>query len=268
MTALDRRRGSIGGGAGRWAAPDGTALGWFGSVRGPKPVGRRDHRRGSFVDGVDDLGVVDPAQVRGGDRRGRHARAAVGSQPAGRPRGTSRPRGRAGADAARTGGGPRRGGRGVVQLRADAGGRARPAARRAAQDAEQRADRQGPARSSSQGSSCSHAQRSIPTSRRFPPLPWRTRIAPATGSRSVSASASASLIRSPARHSTMISAAQPDPVGVIPGGAHDRDDLLDRRRVRRIAQTLVAGRAAFVEARERRRRPAPASTIQRVEWIA
>ena len=67
MTALDRRRGSIGGGAGRWAAPDGTALGWFGSVRDPKPVGRRDHRRRTFVDGVHDLGVVDAAQVHGRD---------------------------------------------------------------------------------------------------------------------------------------------------------------------------------------------------------
>ena len=66
-TALDRRRGSIGGGAGRRAAPDGAALGWFGSVRGPKPAGRGDHRRGAFVDGVHELGVVDAAQVHGRD---------------------------------------------------------------------------------------------------------------------------------------------------------------------------------------------------------
>ena len=54
-------------GVGRWAAPNGAAPGWFGSVREPKPVGCRDHRCGAFVDGVHDLGVVDPAQVHGGD---------------------------------------------------------------------------------------------------------------------------------------------------------------------------------------------------------
>jgi hypothetical protein len=56
-------------------------------------------------------------------------------------------------------------------------------------------------------------------------------------------------------------AAEPDPVGVIPGGAHDGDDLLDRWRVRRIAQSFVAGRAALVVARKRRRRPGPASAV-------
>ncbi len=43
-----------------------------------------------------------------------------------------------------------------------------------------------------------------PTSRRRPPLPWRTRIDPRRWSRACSASASASWIRSPARHSTTI----------------------------------------------------------------
>jgi hypothetical protein len=41
---------------------------------------------------------------------------------------------------------------------------------------------------SSQGRSCSQPQSSIPTSRRLPPLPERTRIAPRPGSRSRSAS--------------------------------------------------------------------------------
>ncbi len=49
-----------------------------------------------------------------------------------------------------------------------------------------------------------HIKRSIPTSRRRPPLPLRTRSDPRSGSRSLSANASASLIRSPARHSTTI----------------------------------------------------------------
>jgi hypothetical protein len=52
---------------GRWAAPDGKAPGWFGSVRKPQPVDHRNHRRQALVDGVDDLGVVDPAQVQGRD---------------------------------------------------------------------------------------------------------------------------------------------------------------------------------------------------------
>ena len=63
MTARDRARPD----AGRRAAPNGAAPGWFGSVREPQPVDRRDHRRGAFVDGVHDLGVVDAAQVHGRD---------------------------------------------------------------------------------------------------------------------------------------------------------------------------------------------------------
>jgi hypothetical protein len=37
------------------------------AVRSPLLAG--DHRRGALVDGVDDLGVVDPAQVHRGDRQ-------------------------------------------------------------------------------------------------------------------------------------------------------------------------------------------------------
>ena len=55
-------------------------------------------------------------------------------------------------------------------------------------------------------SSWDHAQRSMPTSRRRPPLPWRTSTAPRAGSRSVSARSSASPIRRPARHRITISA--------------------------------------------------------------
>jgi hypothetical protein len=35
---------------------------------GLQPVGGRDHRRRAFVDGVDDLGVVDSSEVHRGDR--------------------------------------------------------------------------------------------------------------------------------------------------------------------------------------------------------
>ena len=59
---------------------------------------------------------------------------------------------------------------------------------------------------SSHGWSCCQPQRSIPTSRRRPPLPLRTRTPPRPGSRSVSARASASPIRNPARQRITISA--------------------------------------------------------------
>jgi len=55
-------------------------------------------------------------------------------------------------------------------------------------------------RCSVQRATCSLAQSSIPTILRFPPLPARTSTDPVFGSRSVSASASASLIRKPARY--------------------------------------------------------------------
>ena len=77
-------------------------------------------------------------------------------------------------------------------------------------------------RISSHGSSWRQAQRSIPTSRRLPPLPRRTRIAPRVLSRSVSWSASASLIRSPARHKSTISARRRCPCGRSPTCASPR----------------------------------------------
>jgi hypothetical protein len=64
---FDDRGGLPLGQGGPRAAPNGTARGRFGSVREAKPVDRRDHRRGTLVNGVHDLGVVDPAQVHGRD---------------------------------------------------------------------------------------------------------------------------------------------------------------------------------------------------------
>jgi hypothetical protein len=43
-------------------------------------------------------------------------------------------------------------------------------------------------------------------------------------------------------------AAQPYPVAVITGGAHHGNDFLDRRRIRWMLTTLVAGRSAVVAA--------------------
>jgi hypothetical protein len=56
--------------------------------------------------------------------------------------------------------------------------------------------------------------------------------------------------------------AQPEPVAVIAGLAHDGDDLIDRRRVRRVADALVARRPTGVIARHGRRRAAPPGRVQ------
>jgi hypothetical protein len=117
-------------------------------------------------------------------------------------------------------------------------------------------------RSSRHGSSCAHAQRSIPTSRRLPPLPRCTSSAPRSGSRSVSVGASASLIRSRSAPEHGYHAAHSEPVGVIARGVHDGDDLLDGRRIRRITTTFVPRRATLVKARHRGWRPSPAGAVQ------
>jgi hypothetical protein len=46
--------------------------------------------------------------------------------------------------------------------------------------------------------------------------------------------------------------AQPAPVDAVAGVAHHRDDLLDRRRIGRVADPLVARRATNMELRQRR----------------
>src|SRR5215204_6036500 len=48
----------------------------------------------------------------------------------------------------------------------------------------------------------------------------------------------------------------------IPGATHDRDDLLDLRRVGRVAQTLVSWRVAGVESRQRRRRSTSTGAVE------
>src|SRR5437763_3094817 len=88
----------------------------------------------------------------------------------------------------------------------------------------------------------------IPTSRRLPPFPRRTSTAPRERSRSLSCSASASLIRSPARHSRTISATEAPTIGAVADRAHHRDDLLNRRWIGRVLLALVTRRAASVVA--------------------
>ena len=106
-------------------------------------------------------------------------------------------------------------------------------------------------RASSQGSSCSHAQSSMPTSRRRPPLPRRTSSDPrravqvGLGERERLADAQAGA----PQHDDQ--PAQPAAVDAVAGVAHDGDDLLDRRWVRGVADPLVARRPAGVEVRQR-----------------
>jgi len=56
--------------------------------------------------------------------------------------------------------------------------------------------------------------------------------------------------------------AHPNALRAFPGAPHHRDDLLDTRRIRRIAKTLIPRRPPRVEPRHRRRRPTTPSSIQ------
>jgi hypothetical protein len=143
-------------------------------------------------------------------------------------------------------------GGGAAELGACAAGGPRASARASVDDAEQWTDRQA-TRTISHGSSSCQPQSSIPTSRRRPPLPRRTRIEPRRRSRSASRSASASSMRRPARHNDD-QPAEPPAVPTIAGDAHDRDDLLDGGRVGWIAQAFVARRTTGMKGGHRRRR--------------
>ena len=99
----------------------------------------------------------------------------------------------------------------------------------------------------------------------LPPFPRRTRMEPRRSSRSLSNNTSASLILRPARHKTTISPRTRSPSTPLPRLSHDRDDLLDRRWIGRIAATLVARRATAMKARQRRRRPTPSSSVQKYD---
>ena len=207
-----------------------------------RPAG--NHRFGPIVDGLDDLDVIDPSQVSGGDREVGVTELSLDHDqrdPLARHLDRMRMSELMRREPATNPGSER----GVVELLADA---RRP---RTAGRVSDRAGRRtvAPAgrllRSSSQGSRCDQAQRSIPTSRRLSPLPWRTSSAPRSGSRSVSLSASASLIRSPARQSITITPRSLTPSGLVSGRAHHGDDLLHGRRVGWIPKPLVTRREAW-----------------------
>jgi hypothetical protein len=57
-------------------------------------------------------------------------------------------------------------------------------------------------------------------------------------------------------------AAKAPAVGLVPGGAHDGDDLLDLWWVGGVAQTLVARRSADVETRHGRGRSTSTSAVE------
>jgi hypothetical protein len=102
----------------------------------------------------------------------------------------------------------------------------------------------------------------MPTSRRLPPLPWRTRnrasarIQVAFGQRERLADAQ------PGAPQHDDQTAKPDSVGVIAGGAHDRDDLLDSRWIGGISQPFVAWWAAPVKVRQGGWRATPTARVQ------
>jgi hypothetical protein len=191
-------------------SPDGHALGSWWAVEDDPPgvaeklkaVGGRDHRCGTLVHRVNDLGVIDLTEIHRGDRQVSVPELALDDEQrhplAGHLDRVGMPQlvGREASPYTRAGGG-------LVQLRAHTS-RCQWAPRgRTAQHAKQRSVRErGP--ELEPRVELFPAQRSIPTSRRLPPLPWRTRIAPRCRSRSLSFSASASLMRSPARQCTTI----------------------------------------------------------------
>ena len=117
-------------------------------------------------------------------------------------------------------------------------------------------------RVSSHGAICPQAQRSIPTSRRLPPLPWRTRDATSLS------------VKVTLRHRECLADAQPSTpeqhhkrpgpqsVRSLAGDAHHRHDLLHRWRVGRVAPALVARRTAAMEAGHGRGRAATARGVE------
>ena len=74
--------------------------------------------------------------------------------------------------------------------------------------------------------------------------------------------------RAPEHHDQGVDAM---PVAIVRGLAHDRDDLIDRRRVRRVRLTLVARGNPGTRSRRGRRRTAPTGSVkQRAEkttWL-
>jgi hypothetical protein len=136
------------------------------------------------MDSVDDLGTVDALEVNAGD-----GEVGVSELPLDddewnafvchldRMSVSKLVRGEAPASSCRRSG--------VMELLSGCGGLPVPSGRWTVDHAQQRSDRQLPP-PLLPGFELGPGHLSMPTSRRFPPLPWRTRIAPRVASRSLS----------------------------------------------------------------------------------
>jgi hypothetical protein len=168
------------------------------SAREPERVRGRDHGRWTLVDGVDDLEVVDPAQVRRGDPEIGVPQLPLDHQERDTLAGHLD---RVGVPELVRREPPthaRLGCRGA-ELNADPGRRSWPTACRAAQHTEQRPDRHGRA-DGEPGLEVLPRPAVHADLAPLPAFPRRTSTAPPAGSRSLSLRASASPIRRPARH--------------------------------------------------------------------
>ena len=168
----------------------------------PQARARSHHRRPAGVHRVHDLGFVDALEVGRRDAEIGVAQLALDDVERDAPRGPSRWRER---DAA--GAGQSSVGRQLLRrvAAADTGRRPRPPPIEGPSITQKSVPTGIVARRASQGRRCSQPQSSMPTSRRLSPLPLRTSMAPRRSSRSLSARASASWMRSPAGQSTTIS---------------------------------------------------------------
>src|SRR5436305_3380746 len=150
---------------------------------------------------------------------------------------------------------------GVAQLSADPGRRARPAAGRTADDAEQGADRE-------------LRTQLEPLLEALPPPAVHPDLAPPAPFASADQDRTCYPVKvglgererladpqtGPPEHNDQ--SPQPDSLRSLAGGPHDRDDLLHRGRVRRIAKPLVSRRPTLMEAGQRGRRAPTAGAIE------
>lgn len=200
----------------------------------------RQYRRSSGADRLDDLAVVDALQVHGRDAEVGVAQLALDDVQrhsfSGHLDAAWACRSWCGAKRRRT---PARTARVRSVERAAAGDHGGPAVGPSITHSS--APTGSVSRASNQGPTCDHAQRSIPTWRRLPPLPQRTTMLPRDRSKSLSARATASLMRSPARQRTHHESSGPQAVRRRARDPHDGHNLLYSGRISRIAQPLFRG---------------------------
>jgi hypothetical protein len=116
------------------------------------------------------------------------------------------------------------------------------------------------ARTPSHGRSCSQPQASMPISRRRPPLPLRTSSDPRRVEIRLGQPKHL-LDPEPGAPEHDDQRPNPEPVPIVAGLAHHPDDLLDRRRISRIALPLITGHPTSVMPGQGRRRATPTRGI-------